>query len=119
MIGVCVVIVVLFCVFLVLKVEGMLLYYICVVDVIQKDNCLEFVKCLFCLQVVENEIICVQKLLCNLKLVWMFINCFFNILDIIVYFCKGKDGKFDIFVYIGDIYVMWFCDLGVQVWFYV
>lgn len=74
---------------------------------------------LFHSKAVEKEIRRVKKLLTNPKLAWMFENCFPNTLDTTVHFRKDDDGKYDTFVYTGDIAAMWLRDSGAQVWPYV
>ncbi|MCD8318076.1 MAG: glycoside hydrolase family 125 protein, partial [Paraprevotella sp.] len=74
---------------------------------------------LFHTQAVEDQIARASKLLTNMKLIWMFGNCFPNTLDTTVHFRKGEDGKNDTFVYTGDIHAMWLRDSGAQVWPYV
>ena len=93
--------------------------HVCATDAIQKDNRPKPAERLFRSQAVENEIIRLQKLLKNVRLAWMFTNCFPNTLDTTVHFREGEDGKPDTFVYTGDIHAMWLRDSGAQVWPYV
>lgn len=93
--------------------------HVCATDAIRKDNRPEPAKRLFRSQIVEDEIVRVQKLLKNARLAWMFTNCFPNTLDTTVHFREGSDGKPDTFVYTGDIHAMWLRDSGAQVWPYV
>ena len=92
--------------------------------VIQQDNTKinnyqtnrpEASKRLFVSQAVEQQIAHIKQLLTNVRLAWMFENCFPNTLDTTVHF----DGKDDTFVYTGDIHAMWLRDSGAQVWPYV
>ena len=92
--------------------------------VIQQDNTKinnyqtnrpEASKRLFVSQAVEQQIAHIKQLLTNVRLAWMFENCFPNTLDTTVHF----DGKDDTFVYTGDIHAMWLRDSGAQVWSYV
>lgn len=73
---------------------------------------------LFRSKAVEAEIARVKGLLTNVKLAWMFENCFPNTLDTTVHF-RMLNGKPDTFVYTGDIHAMWLRDSGAQVWPYV
>lgn len=75
---------------------------------------------LFLSEAVEKKIVEIQGLLRNPYLAWMFGNCFPNTLDTTVHFRKDEsDGKYDTFVYTGDIHAMWLRDSGAQVWPYV
>ena len=75
---------------------------------------------LFVSEAVEKKIVEIQGLLRNPYLAWMFGNCFPNTLDTTVHFRKDeRDGKYDTFVYTGDIHAMWLRDSGAQVWPYV
>lgn len=75
---------------------------------------------LFVSEAVEKKIVEIQGLLRNPYLAWMFGNCFPNTLDTTVHFRKDEsDGKYDTFVYTGDIHAMWLRDSGAQVWPYV
>lgn len=85
---------------------------------VMKSNRPEVDKRLFYSKAVEKQIERVQKLLTNVRLSWMFTNCFPNTLDTTVHFSKS-DNTFDTFVYTGDIHAMWLRDSGAQVWPYV
>ena len=74
---------------------------------------------LFVSEAVESTIAEVAPQLTNLKLRWMFQNCFPNTLDTTVHFGKDEDGNPRTFVYTGDIHAMWLRDSGAQVWPYV
>ena len=74
---------------------------------------------LFESRAVEDKIAEVQRLLTNPRLAWMFANCFPNTLDTTVHFGKDEDGRWQTFVYTGDIHAMWLRDSGAQVWPYV
>ena len=74
---------------------------------------------LFTSKAVEQKIKEVQRLLKgNLRLAWMFANCFPNTLETTVHY-RVVDGDDDTFVYTGDIPAMWLRDSGAQVWPYV
>jgi meiotically up-regulated gene 157 (Mug157) protein len=68
---------------------------------------------------IERQIELVSGVLTNMKLRWMFANCFPNTLDTTVHYRKDADGMDDTFVYTGDIHAMWLRDSGAQVWPYV
>ncbi|MDR1336013.1 MAG: glycoside hydrolase family 125 protein [Tannerella sp.] len=108
--------------------------------VLEADNARVYVskrpdveKRLFVSQAVEAEIRTVKKLLTNLRLAWMFENCFPNTIDTTVHYrlsgvydsCDADghhyqvDGEDDTFVYTGDIHAMWLRDSGAQVYPYV
>lgn len=74
---------------------------------------------LFRSEVIEKKIVDMRTVLTNMKLYWMFTNCFPNTLDTTVYFRDDKDGQEDTFVYTGDIHAMWLRDSAAQVWPYV
>lgn len=75
---------------------------------------------LFRSEAVEKKIKEVASQLTNLRLAWMFVNCFPNTLDTTVHYEeKGEDGLPDTFVYTGDIHAMWLRDSGAQVFPYV
>ncbi len=92
---------------------------ICVNDAIQKDNRPAASERLFRSQAVENEIVRIRQLLKNVKLAWMFTNCFPNTIDTTVHYRTDENGNPDTFVYTGDIHAMWLRDSGAQVWPYV
>ena len=71
-------------------------------------------------EAVEKKISQVAAQLTNLRLAWMFVNCFPNTLDTTVDFVDdGGDGMPDTFVATGDIPAMWLRDSGAQVFPYV
>ena len=75
---------------------------------------------LFRSEAVEQKIREVAAQLTNLRLAWMFVNCFPNTLDTTVHYeAEGQDGEPDTFVYTGDIHAMWLRDSGAQVYPYV
>lgn len=74
---------------------------------------------LFVSQIIEEKILKVKKQLKNPKLRWMFENCFPNTLDTTVLFNGKHKGKYDTFVFTGDIHAMWLRDSAAQVWPYV
>lgn len=75
---------------------------------------------LFRSDAVEKKIREVACQLTNLRLAWMFVNCFPNTLDTTVHYEeRGGDGLPDTFVYTGDIHAMWLRDSGAQVFPYV
>ena len=75
---------------------------------------------LFRSEAVEKKIKEVALQLTNLRLAWMFVNCFPNTLDTTVHYeAEGEDGLPDTFVYTGDIHAMWLRDSGAQVFPYV
>ena len=73
---------------------------------------------LFRSEAVEKKIQEVSKLLKNVRLAWMFANCFPNTLDTTVHY-RELDGEDDTFVYTGDIHAMWLRDSGAQVYPYI
>lgn len=73
---------------------------------------------LFRSEVIENQIKKLSQQLKNMRLAWMFSNCFPNTLDTTIHY-RLLDGKDDTFVYTGDIHAMWLRDSGAQVWPYV
>ena len=73
---------------------------------------------LFVSKAVEEKIKVVKGMLTNIRLAWMFENCFPNTLDTTVHY-RILDGEDDTFVYTGDIHAMWLRDSGAQVWPYV
>ena len=74
---------------------------------------------LFRSKAVEEKIASINSVLTNMKLRWMFSNCFPNTLDTTVHYRKDSDGRDDTFVYTGDIHAMWLRDSAAQVWPYV
>lgn len=67
---------------------------------------------------VEKKIKEVTALLKNVRLKWMFENCYPNTLDTTVRY-YGSDKEDDTLVYTGDIHAMWLRDSGAQVWPYI
>ena len=89
-------------------------------DVLTVNNRPEPKERLFRSEAVEKKIKEVASQLTNLRLAWMFVNCFPNTLDTTVHYEeKGEDGLPDTFVYTGDIHAMWLRDSGAQVFPYV
>ncbi len=75
---------------------------------------------LFRSEAVEKKIKEVASQLTNLRLAWMFVNCFPNTIDTTVHYEESDaDGLPDTFVYTGDIHAMWLRDSGAQVFPYV
>jgi len=75
---------------------------------------------LFRSEAVEKKIKEVASQLTNLRLAWMFVNCYPNTIDTTVHYEeKDADGLPDTFVYTGDIHAMWLRDSGAQVFPYV
>ncbi|MBQ8050183.1 MAG: glycoside hydrolase family 125 protein [Bacteroidaceae bacterium] len=75
---------------------------------------------LFRSEAVERQIREVAKQLTNLRLAWMFVNCYPNTLDTTVHYTEADEqGMPDTFVYTGDIHAMWLRDSGAQVFPYV
>ena len=75
---------------------------------------------LFRSEAVEKKIKEVASQLTNLRLAWMFVNCFPNTIDTTVHYTeRDADGLPDTFVYTGDIHAMWLRDSGAQVFPYV
>lgn len=93
--------------------------HVCENNAIMKDNRPEISKRLFVSEAVEKKIKQMQELLSNVKLAWMFTNCFPNTLDTTVHFRYFSDNRPDTFVYTGDIHAMWLRDSGAQVWPYI
>ena len=89
-------------------------------DVLTVNNRPPVEERLFRSEAVEEKIKEVASQLTNLRLAWMFVNCFPNTLDTTVHFDEqGDDGLPDTFVYTGDIHAMWLRDSGAQVFPYV
>lgn len=75
---------------------------------------------LFRSEAVEKKIKEIASQLTNLRLAWMFVNCYPNTIDTTVHYTeKDADGLPDTFVYTGDIHAMWLRDSGAQVFPYV
>lgn len=68
---------------------------------------------------VEGEISKIKSILKDLKLSWMFENCYPNTLDTTVCFEMNDDKKPDTFVITGDIDAMWLRDSAAQVYPYL
>ena len=89
-------------------------------DVIKVNNRPPVAERLFRSDAVEKKIKEIAGQLTNLRLAWMFVNCFPNTLDTTVHFTEqDADGNPDTFVYTGDIHAMWLRDSGAQVFPYV
>ena len=89
-------------------------------DVLTVNNRPAEAERLFRSDAVEKKIAEVAKQLTNLRLAWMFVNCYPNTIDTTVHYEeKGDDGLPDTFVYTGDIHAMWLRDSGAQVFPYV
>ncbi len=90
------------------------------VDILTVNNRPKPDKRLFCSEAVERKIQEVTRQLTNMRLAWMFVNCYPNTLDTTVHYEEtGEDGLPDTFVYTGDIHAMWLRDSGAQVFPYV
>lgn len=89
-------------------------------DVLTVNNRPAPAERLFRSDAVEKKIKEIAGLLTNLRLAWMFVNCYPNTLDTTVHYEEsGEDGLPDTFVYTGDIHAMWLRDSGAQVFPYV
>ncbi len=89
-------------------------------DVLSINNRPKEEKRLFRSDAVEKKIKEVAEQLTNLRLAWMFVNCYPNTLDTTVHFTESdENGQPDTFVYTGDIHAMWLRDSGAQVFPYV
>ena len=89
-------------------------------DVLTVNNRPPVEERLFRSEAVEKKIQQVAKQLTNLRLAWMFVNCYPNTIDTTVHYDeKDADGLPDTFVYTGDIHAMWLRDSGAQVFPYV
>ncbi len=89
-------------------------------DVLTVNNRPQESERLFRSEAVEKKIKEVTKQLTNLRLAWMFVNCYPNTIDTTVHYDeKDADGLPDTFVYTGDIHAMWLRDSGAQVFPYV
>ena len=90
------------------------------VDILTVNNRPMPDKRLFRSEAVEKKIREVTRQLTNMRLAWMFVNCYPNTLDTTVHYEEtGEDGLPDTFVYTGDIHAMWLRDSGAQVFPYV
>ena len=75
---------------------------------------------LFRSEAVEKQIRDIVRQLTNVRLAWMFVNCYPNTIDTTVHFMEDDgQGNPDTFVYTGDIPAMWLRDSGAQVFPYV
>ena len=89
-------------------------------DVLTVNNRPKEAERLFRSEAVEKKIREVTRQLTNLRLAWMFVNCYPNTIDTTVHYDeKDADGLPDTFVYTGDIHAMWLRDSGAQVFPYV
>ena len=89
-------------------------------DVLTVNNRPPVVERLFRSDVVEKQIRDIVAQLTNVRLAWMFVNCFPNTLDTTVHYTENdSEGHPDTFVYTGDIHAMWLRDSGAQVFPYV
>ncbi|MBO4592977.1 MAG: glycoside hydrolase family 125 protein, partial [Bacteroidaceae bacterium] len=89
-------------------------------DVLKVNNRPAEAERLFRSDAVEKQIKEIVKQLTNLRLAWMFVNCFPNTIDTTVHYTESDaDGLPDTFVYTGDIHAMWLRDSGAQVFPYV
>ena len=89
-------------------------------DVLRVNNRPAEAERLFHSDAVEKKIHEIVAQLTNLRLAWMFVNCFPNTLDTTVHFTEADEqGLPDTFVYTGDIHAMWLRDSGAQVFPYV
>ncbi len=89
-------------------------------DVLTVNNRPAPAERLFHSDAVEKKIKEIVSGLTNLRLAWMFVNCYPNTLDTTVHHEEeGEDGLPDTFVYTGDIHAMWLRDSGAQVFPYV
>ena len=95
-------------------------YPVAAKDVLVVNNRPAPAERLFHSDAVEKKIREVASQLTNLRLAWLFVNCFPNTLDTTVHYEeRGADGLPDTFVYTGDIHAMWLRDSGAQVYPYV
>ena len=89
-------------------------------DVLKVNNRPKEAERLFRSDAVEKQIKDIVKKLTNVRLAWMFVNCFPNTIDTTVHYTESDaDGQPDTFVYTGDIHAMWLRDSGAQVFPYV
>lgn len=89
-------------------------------DVLRVNNRPAESQRLFRSDAVEKQIREIVKQLTNVRLAWMFVNCFPNTLDTTVHYTESDEqGLPDTFVYTGDIHAMWLRDSGAQVFPYV
>jgi len=89
-------------------------------DVLKVNNRPAEAERLFRSDAVEKQIKEIVKQLTNLRLAWMFVNCFPNTIDTTVHYTESDEqGLPDTFVYTGDIHAMWLRDSGAQVFPYI
>ena len=89
-------------------------------DVLKVNNRPAESERLFRSDAVEKQIKEIVKQLTNVRLAWMFVNCFPNTIDTTVHYTEDDgQGNPDTFVYTGDIHAMWLRDSGAQVFPYV
>jgi len=89
-------------------------------DVLRVNNRPAEADRLFRSEAVEKKIQEIVRQLTNLRLAWMFVNCFPNTIDTTVHYTESDaQGLPDTFVYTGDIHAMWLRDSGAQVFPYV
>ena len=89
-------------------------------DVLRVNNRPAEADRLFRSEAVEKKIQEIVRQLTNLRLAWMFVNCFPNTIDTTVHYTESDEqGLPDTFVYTGDIHAMWLRDSGAQVFPYV
>ena len=89
-------------------------------DVLKVNNRPAEAERLFRSDAVEKQIKEIVKQLTNLRLAWMFVNCFPNTIDTTVHYAESDEqGLPDTFVYTGDIHAMWLRDSGAQVFPYI
>ena len=89
-------------------------------DVLKVNNRPAVAERLFRSDAVEKQIREIVAQLTNVRLAWMFVNCFPNTIDTTVHYTEtDSEGNPDTFVYTGDIHAMWLRDSGAQVFPYV
>ena len=89
-------------------------------DVLTVNNRPSVADRLFYSDAIEKQIKEIVSKLTNLRLAWMFVNCYPNTIDTTVHFTENDEqGNPDTFVYTGDIHAMWLRDSGAQVFPYV
>lgn len=89
-------------------------------DVLRVNNRPAEAERLFRSDAVEKKIKEISSQLTNLRLAWMFVNCYPNTIDTTVHYTESDEqGQPDTFVYTGDIHAMWLRDSGAQVFPYV
>ena len=89
-------------------------------DVLKINNRPAVAERLFRSDAVEKQIKEIVAQLTNVRLAWMFVNCYPNTIDTTVHYTENDgEGNPDTFVYTGDIHAMWLRDSGAQVFPYV